>query len=189
MDWEIVSAISSCFSTIITCTAFVVAFLTYKKQYSVKLKFDVSDEPGLIAFIGSNQQDYGFNIKIRNVSNQPITIESISLGVLPGDTYISNIHRNSIRLEAADIVSETIPVPKEVVLRKLWANDRTLNPAKRKVCFQVMSTFGTHIVKTKTTLRDLLELRYHHPDAEAICNTPDEIKELSNLASLYVQNN
>lgn len=165
MDYELISTIANCITSATACTAFLVAWKTYRREYATKLKIKVSNEPGCIGSREKNISDYGFSISIVNMSGRPVTIQNIIMYPESAEYLIVSMHAFPHRMETADILKTVIPIPSEKVICKLWLNasPKTKNMEKKIIRFKIESTCGTFCVKTKTCVSDLIKLRQQHP--------------------------
>lgn len=180
--YEYVSAIANCLTAIITCTAFIVGWLTYRKEYAVKLKIDVSDTPGLIASPKNNLGDYGFSICIVNRSGRPVTIQNVWLTTKHSEYSLTGFTTQTKRLEIADVYQTVIIIPTKEMIRQMWLGDNHAirnKSLKQRMIIRLDATCGTYTYKTKTTVAMLLELRQNHPEAIKLCETPEDIELLT----------
>lgn len=175
---EMLQLIVDTFSSIFTCVAFIVAWMTYQKEYAVKLSIDVTDRPVPIGSLESNRIDYGFSITIKNISNRPILVENIGLRVATyGISVMSDVE--DVKLDAVDIIRTGIRIPTKEAMKTIWPSSKKIS-SRRKVYIVVTSSIGRRIIRTKTTLRDLIKLRQQHPDSTILC------KDATDYSSLHV---
>ncbi len=163
MNCQLISTIADCITALVALTAFVVAWLTYHKEYAIKLKIEVSDEPKKIASPKQNQGDYGFIVRVINQNNRPVTILDAWLTVSSSKNYITSAGLyETKRLDIADIYTAPLIIPPENLICELWVEGKPNEKEKllkERVIIRLETTCGTYIRKTSTTVGDLLKIR------------------------------
>lgn len=176
MSIELFQLIIDTLSAILTCIAFIVAWMTYQKEYAVKISINVTDHPVLTGSIKQNRLDYAFSVTIKNTSNRPILVENIGLRVATyGISVMSNVM--DAKLEAADIIRTGVQIPTIESMKTIWPTKKK-DASKKKVYIVVTSSIGKHVIKTKSTLRELINLRHQHSAPTTLCENMDDYKSI-----------
>lgn len=146
VDWELINNLSSFFSFIITAVGLVLAIVTYKRDFAIKLNFKYTI--GLSFNTATMKPVYGIVLNVHNIGNRPIMIFGVQLKICDKKLVLPP---DKVKLKSGDLGTFNF-APSEGQVRYFISDNKKL--LKKKLVFEVETSVKKYKIRCDMTCSD-----------------------------------